>query len=78
MKRLTLLVLIVVSGNPLWAQDYEVMQSAFSKSYDLEKEGKYREALTAIEELYKADSYDFNIRCGWLKYYLGEHPKSAG
>ena len=78
MKRLSLIVLILIPGTLLQAQDYERIQAAFATSYDLETAGNFRDALAAIQDQYQSDSYDFNIRCGWLNYNLGEHPKSAG
>lgn len=76
MKSIPLLLLLII-GPALRAQDFERIQSAFARSYELEAAENYREALAAIQGDYQADSYDFNIRCGWLNYKLGEHPKSA-
>lgn len=58
------------------AQDYPGWQSVFEKSYELEKNGQYRESIDVLKEHYTADSYDFNIRYGWLYYNLGDHPSS--
>jgi tetratricopeptide (TPR) repeat protein len=71
------LLLLFITGTSLQAQDSERMQAAFARSYELEADENYREALAAIQDHYQADSYDFNIRCGWLNYRLGEHPRSA-
>ena len=66
-------LLILVNS---WAQDYTAWQSVFEKSYEYEGNKQYSEALKILKEQYKADSYDFNIRYGWLYYLMGNYPDS--
>lgn len=70
------ITLILFSHLGLMAQDYSGWQSVFEKSYELEKKHQYKESLDVLKEHYTADSYDFNIRYGWLYYNLGDYPKS--
>jgi len=42
----------------------------FESSYNLEKEGKYIQAADAVKAVYDDESYEINLRLGWL-YYLG-------
>jgi hypothetical protein len=66
----TILFLFIYFGSI--AQDYPRWQTVFEKSYELEKNGQYQESLEILKEYYAADSYDFNIRYGWLYYNLGD------
>ncbi len=66
-------LLILVNS---WAQDYTAWQSVFEESYEYEGDKQYSEALNILKEQYKADSYDFNIRYGWLYYLMGNYPES--
>lgn len=45
--------------------------SAFSESYTLEKKGDYSNAANKLKTVYQADSYEMNLRLGWLNYMSG-------
>ena len=51
--------------------DVEAIIEAFAKSYELEKQGKYNEAIDALQQVYDQDSYEINVRLGWLSYEAG-------
>jgi len=53
------------------AQDADKQQKAFQASYDAEGKGEYATAIQHITSVYKADSYEINIRLGWLNYVSG-------
>lgn len=76
MKHIIQVILIIISFNQLAAQDFGSWQSAFETSYRHENNKDFSQALQAIQNLYVADSYDFNIRFGWLYYCLGDFPES--
>lgn len=76
MKFLILITLLFYSFLGTTAQDYPRWQSVFEKSYELEKKNQYKESLEILKEHYTADSYDFNIRYGWLYYNMGDYPNS--
>ena len=65
---------MLLGSNVLLAQS-DVIE-AFSKSYKLEKEGKNKEALTALKTVYDENSYEINMRLGWLAYMAGQFTES--
>ncbi|MFO7999458.1 MAG: tetratricopeptide repeat protein [Bacteroidales bacterium] len=54
---------------PAWGQDQ--LQRAFQESYRLEAGGDYRQAAGVLREAYQSDSYEMNLRLGWLYYQAG-------
>ena len=76
MKRLTLLTVLLFWVLVSMAQDYTRLTAAFSDSYAKEKSGKYAEAITALKTFYDADSYEINLRLGWLSYLQGQFSES--
>jgi tetratricopeptide (TPR) repeat protein len=60
------------------AQDYTKLTAAFSSSYANEKSGKYGDAAASLKAVYDADSYEINLRLGWLTYLEGEFTQSLG
>ena len=52
--------------------------SAFQASYTLEKEGEYSEAANKLKAVYQEDSYELNLRLGWLSYLAGLFSESIG
>ena len=71
------LFLLVMPVLHAQGQSFEDLQNAFSKSYEFEYEKKYTQAINEIENVYQADSYEINIRLGWLNYLFGLHPESS-
>ena len=60
----------------LHAQDYNKLTAAFSDSYAKEKAGKYNEAAQSLKAYYDANSYELNLRLGWLTYLQGQFAES--
>lgn len=54
----------------------EKVLEAFTQSYDFEKNSDYQQAISALESVYANDSYEINIRLGWLYYKAGNYLKS--
>ncbi len=52
-------------------QKAQTIINAFAKSYKLEKQGKYNEAINALQQVYDQGSYEINVRLGWLSYEAG-------
>lgn len=50
--------------------------AAFSVSYGYEYNKDYVKAIATITKIYKADSYEMNIRLGWLTYMNADYMKS--
>lgn len=67
LKKHTLLYcLILLSSTAVKSQDKQ--QQAFNNSYTLEYYGEYTEAAKAIKKDFDDNSYESNLRAGWLHY----------
>lgn len=53
------------------AQGLDRQIDAFRKSYQLEAAGEYNKAIQALREVYDEQSYETNLRLGWLCYQAG-------
>lgn len=58
------------------AQNENVL-TAFKQSYTYETSGDYTNAIKEITAVYSADSYEQNLRLGWLCYEAGKFTESA-
>jgi len=67
------LALFTLAGT---AQNYTKMREAFKASYTLENEGDYSGAIDKVKEVYDEDSYEVNLRLGWLLYSAGQFTES--
>lgn len=76
MKYLVIISIAFTIGFKTMAQDYSSWRKVFEKSYELEKNSEFEASLEILKDYYREDSYDFNIRYGWLYYNLGDYPKS--
>lgn len=75
MKQLIFLIGLWVLAISLAAQPTtEALIEAFSTSYAKEQAGEMEEAIDVLEALYQEDSYELNLRLGWLYYNKGDHP----
>jgi tetratricopeptide (TPR) repeat protein len=72
MKRFFTILLVVILSTYSFAQDFSKLVSAFSESYEKEKTGKYAEAASALKAMYDENSYEINLRLGWLTYNQGQ------
>ena len=78
MKRLLFITVFILSVLVTSGQDYSRLTAAFSESYAKEKSGKYLDAVMALKAYYSADSYEINLRLGWLTYLQGQFSESMG
>lgn len=58
------------------AQSAEEMQKAFKASYTNEYKSNYPNAIADLQKVYKADSYESNLRLGWLHYLAKKYSNS--
>lgn len=58
------------------AQTFEQMQKAMKQSHSNEYRGDYAAAMADVQKVYKADSYEMNLRMGWLLYSQKKYPQS--
>ena len=73
LKKITIVVLGLFLATTINAQD---LKSAFKKSYELEKNGKYIDAIEILKTVYDENSYEINLRLGWLAYSAGSFTES--
>jgi tetratricopeptide (TPR) repeat protein len=78
MKQLVFMLIFGLSALILRGQDYTKWTAVFSESYTKEKAGKYSEAVNSLKAIYSSDSYEINLRLGWLTYLQGQFTESLG
>ncbi len=66
-----LVILLFIAAPMVKAQDNTAIQEAFKQSYELEYKGEYSKAVNLMKEIYNEDSYEINLRLGWLTYLSG-------
>lgn len=71
----SLAVIITISSLIVNGQN-KAIATAFSQSYDYEAIAKYDAAISSINTVYSATSYEINLRLGWLNYLAGKHKES--
>lgn len=59
-----------------YSQSFEDTQKAFKASYTNEYNSNYKNALADLQKVYRADSYEINLRLGWLCYLNKDYNKS--
>ena len=70
------LILIIFLSSYTYSQNNDI-SIAFEESYKLEYNGDYKQAIEKIKEIYSAESYEINLRLGWLNYYAGFFTEST-
>ncbi len=77
LKKVCLFIIATCIGATIVsAQTAEKMQKAFKESYASELKGDYSGAVSDLQKVYKADSYECNLRMGWLNYSLKKYTVS--
>lgn len=78
LKKITVLTIVmVVSFQISIAQDYSKIQTAFRESYSQEYLGDYADAIQLMKNVYDENSYEINLRLGWLTYMAGFFTEST-
>jgi len=68
----------LLSFQMLFAQgNNDPLVKAFSDSYVAEYAGKYDGAISALKQVYDENSYELNLRMGWLNYSAGKFTDAA-
>ena len=67
-KRFTAVSAIILFAFSVTAQTTDDIQKAFKTSYANEYKANYTGAIADLQKVYKADSYEMNLRLGWLQY----------
>jgi len=60
-----------------YSQNFEQDLNSFTKSINYEVNGEYTKAISSLKKTYKEESYEYNIRLGWLDYLAGQYTESA-
>ncbi len=73
--------MVLVAVLFLWtsgfSQNINALEQAFSQSYELEENGEYAAAVDKLKKVYAEDSYEINLRLGWLNYSLGNFTEAS-
>jgi len=69
--------ILLITAISVQAQDKTLM-NAFSQSYDYEAIKKYDAAISSLNTVYNASSYEINLRLGWLNYQSGKYKEALG
>ena len=75
-KSLAILIIILSVSWSAKSQDYSAIQKAFKQSYQFEYSGEYVKAIESLKNVYAEDSYELNLRLGWLHYMAGYFTES--
>jgi len=67
-----ILTFVMISkGNVIAQTSTQQVVDAFSKSYNYEERGNFSDAVAAMKAIYNENSYEINLRLGWLNYLSG-------
>jgi tetratricopeptide (TPR) repeat protein len=58
-------------------ENQQAMEQAFSRSYELEKNGDFSASADELKQVYDESSYEINLRLGWLHYNAGLFDESV-
>ncbi len=72
-----ILVMVLCVTTSAFSQSEQDMINAFSSSYELEAKGDYSEAIGVLKGVFVEDSYEVNLRLGWLTYMAGLFSEST-
>ncbi|PKD44488.1 tetratricopeptide repeat protein [Rhodohalobacter barkolensis] len=75
LKHAILSIFILTSLSlPAFAQ--QSLSDAFNASYESENAGNLETAIEVLDSVYDAESYELNLRLGWLHYQKGDMDES--
>ena len=74
---LYILFLFVITSAGISAQDFSETKDAFQNSYIQEATGEFLGAINTLKSVYTEDSYELNLRLGWLSYQAGSFTESV-
>jgi tetratricopeptide (TPR) repeat protein len=75
---LLLLLLGIILSCSLKAQgDLKIIETAFESSYAMETKGEYANGVSTLKAVYNENSYEINLRLGWLTYLSGLFTESS-
>lgn len=76
-SRISIVILsLVLSGGIASSQNFTEQVKAFQQSYIQEAAGNYKDAINVLKNIYMEDSYEINLRLGYLSYLAGRFTES--
>ncbi len=75
-KKRILIILLAIGTYSINAQTFPEQVKAFQQSYIHEASGNYNEAITQLKNIYIENSYEVNLRLGYLSYLAGRFTES--
>lgn len=75
-KKVLLIVLLSLTSFGLNAQTFTEQVKAFQQSYLYAASGNYTEGINSLKAVYVEDSYEINLRLGYLSYLAGRFTES--
>ena len=76
-RGLQLAILFILPYSIQAQTNAKVIEDAFESSYTLQDKANYAGAAAAIKNVYDENSYEINVRLGWLNYLGGLFTESA-
>ena len=76
LKNTLFLILASLISMSAMSQSFVEKKDAFQKSYIQEATGEYVAAAVSLKNVYAEDSYEINLRLGWLSYLAGSFSES--
>lgn len=76
MKSIILFLNFILIGSQAAQATDEKELAAFKTSYSLETKSEFTKAFAVMKEVYREDSYEINIRLGYLCYEAGQFTQS--
>lgn len=76
MKSIILFLSFILIGFQAAQATDEKELAAFKTSYSLETKSEFTKAIAVMKEVYREDSYEINIRLGYLCYEAGQFTQS--
>jgi tetratricopeptide (TPR) repeat protein len=71
-----LLAILIVTALSVKTYGQDEIIAAFKESYPLEQKGDFAKAADKLKKVYQSDSYELNLRLGWLYYLAGNLSES--
>ena len=72
-----ILVLLFTARMAIAQANAKSLQDAFKSSYSWEFKGNYADAIASLKAVYDENSYEINVRLGWLHYLSGSFTEAT-
>lgn len=72
-----LFALMLMLSFSIYSMAQDEIIAAFKDSYALEQKSEFVKAADRLNKVYQADSYEVNLRLGWLNYLAGRLKESV-